>query len=63
MKLSSRIMLLDLLAAMLCILLKLWVPPHFDLSLIVLVVTYFIEKKLLQNKLDDSLKEAGVASA
>lgn len=42
---SKEFLVLDLLSALLCMLLKISLPAQFDVSLIILVAAYFVEKK------------------
>lgn len=37
--------LMDVLSLVLCLLLKVWLPPNFDFSLFVLLMNYFLQKK------------------
>lgn len=51
-KARNRYLLLDVLALLLVICLRLLVPQPYDLSLIVYVVTYFIEKKWFEKAVE-----------
>ena len=42
---------LDVASFVLCVLLKMWIPPMFDVSLVVLFISYFIQSRRFQKYL------------
>lgn len=40
---------MDIASFVMCILLKMWLPPAFDVSIIVLVIAYYVQRRKFEN--------------
>lgn len=53
---SQNFLWMDILSFMLSFLLKMMLPPNIDFTLVVLIVSYFVEKRKFKGILDDFLR-------